>query len=74
MRDTLNIRDHMPVIAADGLQIGIVEHLDKDDRIKLTKNSADDGKHHFIPTAWVDHIDQHVHLNVTSDDARRRWQ
>jgi len=24
--------------------------------------------HHFIPTDWVDHVDQHVHLNKPADE------
>ena len=30
-------------------------------------------KHHLIPVSWVDHVDEHVHLNVTKDDAKARW-
>jgi hypothetical protein len=27
----------------------------------------------MIPVSWVDHVDEHVHLNVTKDEARARW-
>jgi hypothetical protein len=74
MRDTTNIREHMPVIAADGMRVGTVDHMEGQDRIKLTKADSDDGRHHFIPTDWVDHIDEHVHLNLPSSEARRLWQ
>ena len=33
-----------------------------------------DGKHHNIPLAWVDHIDEHVHLNKNCADVQRQWE
>jgi hypothetical protein len=27
----------------------------------------------MIPVSWVHHVDEHVHLNVTKDEARARW-
>jgi hypothetical protein len=74
MRDTLNIKEHMPVFAADGVRLGTVDHLEGQDQIKLTKSDSDDGRHHFIPTDWVDHIDEHVHLNLPAAEAKRLWQ
>ena len=42
---------------------------------KLTKQSSPDGQHHhFIPLAWVDHIDQHVHLNKSGADVTSHWE
>ena len=68
-----DIRKHMEVIGADGVHLGTVDRIEGD-RIKLTKADSDDGRHHFIPTDWVDHIDEHVHLNLPSSEARRLWQ
>ena len=49
--------------------------LFRGDRIKLTKQSSPDGRHHhFIPVSWVDHVDQHVHLNKTGADVTLHWQ
>lgn len=62
--DTSKITQHMDVIAADGQSIGKVDHM-QDGRIKLAKTSSPDGQHHFVPLDWIDHIDQHVHLNKT---------
>jgi len=28
----------------------------------------------FIPLSWVDHVDQHVHLNKSGTDVTSRWQ
>lgn len=61
--DAAKITEHMEVMSADGQKIGTVDHLDGPDRIKLAKNTSPDGQHHHVPFAWIDHIDQHVHLN-----------
>ncbi len=67
------IREHMPVIAADGAQIGTVDHLEGSNRIKLTKTDSPDGKHHIIPLEWIDHVDTHVHLSKNADEVRGEW-
>ena len=67
--DTSRIEEHMDVIAADGESIGKVDHM-QDGKIKLTKNDSPDHQHHFVPLLWIDHIDQHVHLNKTLSDIR----
>ena len=63
--DASRIVAHMDVISADGRKIGTVDHLDGPDRIKLAKNTSPDGRHHYVPFAWIDHIDRHVHLKRT---------
>ncbi len=73
MADTPEIREHMEVIGSDGAQVGIVDHLDDQGRIKLAKSGSADGKHHYIDTDLVDHVDEHVHLNVTAEDAMEEW-
>jgi len=58
------IKEHMEVLGSDGVHVGTVDHLEGQDQMKLTKTDTDaDGEHHFIPLAWVDHVDEHVHLN-----------
>ena len=64
MTDASAIREHMDVIGADGVHVGTVDAVEGD-RIKLTKADSDDGRHHFIPTDWVDHIDEHGDLADT---------
>lgn len=68
------IREHMPVLAADGAQVGTVDHMDGTSRIKLTKTDSPDGKHHLIPLDWVERIDSHVHLAKSADEVRNEWQ
>ena len=67
--DTSQLKEHMDVIAADGEIIGKLDHL-QDGKIKLTKNDSPDGRHHLVPLQWVDHIDAHIHLNLTLADIK----
>ena len=55
MSSFTDIREHMEVIGADGVRIGIVDHLDGD-RIKLTRKDsgqAHQDHHHYIPKGLV---------------------
>src|SRR4051812_5977775 len=75
MADTSQIREHMDVISSDRKTVGKVDHLEGTDKIKLTRQSSPDGQHHhFIPVSWVDHVDQHVHLNRSGADVTSHWQ
>jgi hypothetical protein len=71
--NTMNIQEHMEVLASDGGHVGTVDHLEGEERIKLTKGDSSDGMHHFIPVDWVDHIDAHVHLNKPADEVFDQW-
>jgi hypothetical protein len=69
------VREHMDVISSDRKMVGKVDHLDRPDRIKLTKQSSPNGEHHhFIPVTWIDHVDQHVHLNKSGADVTAHWE
>ena len=67
------IREHMDVVASCGKTIGKVDHLEGNS-IKLTKNDSPDGMHHFIPTGWIQRVDEHVHLNKNSMEAEAGWK
>jgi hypothetical protein len=55
--------------------VGTVDHMDGADQMKLTKTDKDaGGEHHFIPLAWVDHVDSKVHLKQSGAEARARWK
>jgi hypothetical protein len=70
-----DIREHMEVLGSDGKHVGTVDHMEGASRIKLTKSDPQaGGKHHFIAIEWVDHVDEHVHLNKTSADVVKQWQ
>jgi hypothetical protein len=74
MIQTTQIREHMEVKGSDGEHVGRVDHV-LGDEIELAKMDLAGGfKHHLIPLSWVDHVDEHVHLNVTKDDAKAGWR
>jgi hypothetical protein len=75
MTDTSKITEHMDVISSDRKTVGKVDHMDGADKIKLTKASSPGGQHHhYIPVGWIDHIDQHVHLNKTGAEVTAKWK
>ena len=58
MHDIQQIRDHMEVFGADGVHVGVVDHVENSDRIMLSKNDPlAEGSHHFIPVRWIDHVE-----------------
>ncbi|GAA5441327.1 DUF2171 domain-containing protein (plasmid) [Deinococcus sp. VB343] len=64
------IREHMPVVCADGQPHGQVDRLDGE-YIKLTKDES--GQHHWLPLSAVDHVDEHVHLNLSHAQVHQQW-
>lgn len=71
--ETSNIREHMEVVGSDGKHVGRVDHV-RDYEIELAKfDLAGLGKHHLIPTSWIDWVDDKVHLNLTTEEAKDRW-
>jgi hypothetical protein len=74
MFDPVHITEHMDVISKDFKVVGKVDRMDGADVIKLTKTSSPTGSvHHFIPTSWIDRVDQHVHLNKTGEEIVAHW-
>ncbi len=70
-----DIKEHMEVLDSDGQHVGTVDHLEGSNQIKLAKTDPRASrKHHFIPTDWVDHVDQHVHLNKSRKDVQAQWK
>ena len=69
------IKEHMDVISLDRKTVGKVDRIEGLDKIRLTKQSSPDGQHHHvIPMSWVDHVDQHVHLNKSGADVTAQWR
>ncbi len=64
------VREHMEVVGADGIHVGIVERLESD-HIKLKKADAVQGSHRMVPADWVERIDDKVHLDRSSKKALR---
>lgn len=73
MVDPSQIREHMEVVGSDGEHVGTVDRCEGDN-LKLTKNDpAAGGEHHYIPLAWVNSVDQRVHLAHPGNEARANW-
>ncbi len=67
------IKEHQEVVGSDGGPVGRVDHV-KGDQIELAKLDLGSGlKHHMIPVSWVSRVDEHVHLNLSKDEAKARW-
>src|SRR5882672_12492995 len=69
------IKEHMEVVGSDGVHVGTVDHVEGQDKVKLAKSDPDaGGEHHFIPLAWVDHVEMKVHLKQSGAEAKARWK
>jgi hypothetical protein len=72
MSNLSGIREHMEVIGADGVHIGVVDRVENG-RIKLTREGSGEGHqghHHFIPGDLVAEIEgDKVRLSANGDVA-----
>ncbi len=67
-------REHQEVVGSDGQHVGTVDHV-RDDRILLTKNDQDaGGRHHSIPSSWIESVGDKVIISKTADEAKRSWR
>lgn len=74
MNSNLQIGLYMEVVASCGTHVGQVDRVEGNS-IKLTNSDiAADGKHHFIPTDWVENVDHQVHLKKNSQEVFREWK
>ncbi len=68
------IRQNMEVLGSDGVHVGVIDHLEANNEIRLARDDTDaDGGHHYIPLDWVIHVEMKVHLNQPGDVAKARW-
>ena len=72
--DTSSIREHMKVVGSDRQPVGTVDHVEGD-RIKLARRDPQSGgRHHYIPTDWVDRVEnEQVCLRQSAGDACSQW-
>ena len=64
----------MEVVGSDGSHVGTVD-CTSGDSIILTKSDPNArGHHHRIPCGWVESVDSKVALNITAEEAMRRWR
>jgi hypothetical protein len=76
MANVANISEHMEVLSSDGKHVGTVDHMEGEDKIKLTRSDieAQDGHHHFIPMDWVSDVGNTVRLDKTQDEVFSQWE
>lgn len=75
MENASSIKEHMAVVGADGEHVGTVDHMDGSDKIRLTRTDASAaGKHHVIPLAWVERVDDKIVLKTSGNEAMSSWQ
>lgn len=68
------VNEKMEVVGSDGGHIGTVDKV-RGDRIILTKNDADaGGRHHSIPSRWIETVDTKVTVRKTADEAKAHWR
>jgi len=68
------VTEHMEVLGSDGEHVGTVDKV-RGDRIILTKGDADaGGRHHSIPSRWIDSVDDKVKIRKTAEDAKAHWR
>jgi hypothetical protein len=64
----------MDVVGSDGAHVGTVDKV-RGDRILLTKSDVDaGGRHHSIPSRWIDSVDDKVTIRKTAEDAKAHWR
>ncbi len=64
----------MDVVGSDGAHVGTVDKV-RGDRILLTKSDQDaGGRHHSIPSRWIQSVDDRVTLRKTADEAHAHWK
>jgi len=72
MADLSQIREHMEIIGADGVHLGIVDKVEGE-RIKLTKKDsgvAHQDHHHYIPGGLIAEVEgDQVRLSANADVA-----
>lgn len=68
------VREHMEVVGSDGEHVGTVDHV-LGDRILLTKSDSNaGGKHHSIPSRWIEAVGEKVAIRKTAQEAIAAWR
>lgn len=71
MINTNQIKPNTPVFCSKNVQLGVVDHMEGADSIKLNKDKG--GQHHYIPLSWVLSVDGKVHLDRPGEQCMREW-
>ena len=68
------VSEHMEVVGSDGAHVGTVDCVRGDDLVLTRSDPAAGGLHHRIPCGWIDEVGDKVTLNLSGDEARKRWR
>lgn len=69
MTDLSQIKQGAEIIGADGVHVGVVDHI-SGDRIKMTKQDSVNDKHHYISVGLIADVeDGKVRLSANGDVA-----
>ncbi|MGQ0589380.1 MAG: DUF2171 domain-containing protein [Sphingosinicella sp.] len=68
------VSEHMEVVGSDGAHVGTVDCTRGDDIVLAKSDENAGGVHHHIPCGWVDNVDDKVKLNLTAEEAMKRWR
>lgn len=67
------VREDMTVVGSDEEELGKVDHV-RSDRIILTRNDSEDGRHHMLSCSMIDRVEgDRVILDQPAAEARRRF-
>ena len=68
------VSEHMEVLGSDGGHVGAVDKVRGDTLILTRSDPGAGGVHHAIPCGWIDRVEDKVTLNITGEEATRRWR
>lgn len=76
MVNKTQIMEHAQVTCCGGNHVGIVDHMEGEDHIKLAKSDPKSGsQHHLIPLSWVKEVKENkVILSKTQEEVHQAWQ
>ena len=66
------IKPQMPVLSCDGRRVGTVDCL-VGGCIKLSRKDSPDGLHHFIPSNWIERVENKIYLTKNANETRKEW-
>jgi hypothetical protein len=70
MVNPTQIQKHMDVVSSRNEPIGSVDHI-QGSAVKLVRDVL--GQHHLVPLAWIDRIDEKIHLKRSAREVQRLW-
>ena len=71
--DISKIKEHMEVVGSDGQHVGIIDSIEEENQIKLTRSDpAAGGVHHWISMSDVASVDDKVILSRPAAEVQLR--